>query len=161
MLKLKKIIPVPKVNYLLLLRKVQYWTRSQLPHGLTRSFAAARLLRLWVRIPPEYECLSVVSVVCCQVEVCATSWSLVPEKSYRLWYIVVCDLETSGMMRPLPARGPSREKHTKGTIQMPLFLTWKRRGGIAPLVFHIYAVCRTEWSSLRPGCLSSEANLRY
>ena len=33
--------------------------------------AVARLLRLWVRIPPE-TCLSVVSVVCCQVDVSAT-----------------------------------------------------------------------------------------
>ena len=32
-----------------------------------------RLLRSWVRIPPGHECLSVVSVVCCQVEVSATS----------------------------------------------------------------------------------------
>jgi hypothetical protein len=35
--------------------------------------AAARLLKLWVRIPPWHECLSVVSVVCCQVEVSAKS----------------------------------------------------------------------------------------
>ena len=34
---------------------------------------AARLLRFWVRIPPGHGCLSVVSVVCCQVEVSATS----------------------------------------------------------------------------------------
>jgi hypothetical protein len=33
----------------------------------------ASLLRLWVRIPP----VAVVNVVCCQVEVSATSWSLV------------------------------------------------------------------------------------
>jgi hypothetical protein len=37
---------------------------------------AARLLRLWVRIPPG-AWMSVVSVVCCQVEVSATDWSLV------------------------------------------------------------------------------------
>jgi hypothetical protein len=33
--------------------------------------AAARLLGLWVRIPPANGCLSLVSVVCCQVEVSA------------------------------------------------------------------------------------------
>ena len=38
---------------------------------------AARLLRSWVRIPGGHGYLSVVSVVCCQVEVSATSWSLV------------------------------------------------------------------------------------
>ena len=45
--------------------KMQY-CRSQWPRGLRRRSAAARLLRLWVRI-----------VVCCQVEVSATGWSLV------------------------------------------------------------------------------------
>jgi len=40
--------------------------------GLRRRSAANRLLKLWVRIPPG-ALMSVVSVVCCQVEVCATS----------------------------------------------------------------------------------------
>jgi len=54
-----------------------WYSRSQWPRGLRRRSAAARLLRLWVRIPPGpwmsvcWECL------CCQVEVSATSWSLV------------------------------------------------------------------------------------
>jgi len=30
-----------------------------------------------------------------------------PEESYRLWCVVVCDLETSRMRRPLPALGRS------------------------------------------------------
>ena len=51
--------------------------RSQWPRGLRRRSTAARPLRLWVRIPPGHVCLSVVSVVCCQVEVSATDWSLV------------------------------------------------------------------------------------
>ena len=48
--------------------------RSQWPRGLRRRSSAARLLRLWVRIPPGawmFVYLSVVSVVCCQVEVSA------------------------------------------------------------------------------------------
>jgi len=49
---------------------------SRWPRGLRRRSTAARLLRLWVRIPPG-ACLPVVSVVCCQVEVSATHWSLV------------------------------------------------------------------------------------
>ena len=47
----------------------------QWPRGLRRRSSAARLLRLWVRIPPGawmFVCLPVVSVVCCQVEVSAT-----------------------------------------------------------------------------------------
>jgi hypothetical protein len=46
--------------------------RSQWTRGLRRRSAAARLLRWWVRIPAEAR-MSVVSVVCCQVEVFATS----------------------------------------------------------------------------------------
>ena len=53
-----------------------YGRRSQWPRGRRRRSAAARLPRLWVRIPPR-AWMSVVSVVCCQVEVSATSWSLV------------------------------------------------------------------------------------
>ena len=45
--------------------------RSKWLHDLRCGSAAARWLRLWLR------CLSVVSVVCCNVEVSATSWSLV------------------------------------------------------------------------------------
>jgi len=52
-------------------------SRSQWPRGLKHRSAAARLLRSWVRIPRGHGCVSVVSVVCCQVEVSATSWSLV------------------------------------------------------------------------------------
>jgi hypothetical protein len=51
--------------------------RSQWPRGLKRRSSAARLLRLWVRIPPGHGSLSAVIVVCCQVEVSATDWSLV------------------------------------------------------------------------------------
>jgi hypothetical protein len=47
--------------------------RCAWPRGLRRRYAVARLLRLWVRIQPGHGCLSVVSVVCCQVEVSATS----------------------------------------------------------------------------------------
>jgi hypothetical protein len=49
----------------------KYTHRSQWPRGLRLGYAAARLLRLWVRIPPD-AWTSVVSVVCCQVEVSAT-----------------------------------------------------------------------------------------
>ena len=55
--------------------KSMLWVcRSQRPRGLRRRSAAARLLRLWVRIPPGgMDVWSVVSVVCCQVEVSATN----------------------------------------------------------------------------------------
>ena len=47
-------------------------SRSQWPRGLSRRSAAARLLILWVRIPTG-AWMSVVSVVCFQVQVSATS----------------------------------------------------------------------------------------
>ena len=56
----------------------QLWDigRSQWPRDVRRSSAAASPLRLWVRIPPG-AWMSLLSVVCCQVEVSVTSWSLV------------------------------------------------------------------------------------
>jgi hypothetical protein len=48
----------------------------QLPRGLRRGSAAVRLMRLWVCIPPGHGCSSIMSVVCCQVEVSATRRSL-------------------------------------------------------------------------------------
>ena len=36
-----------------------------------------------------------------------------PEESYRLWCVVVCDLETSRMRRPEPALGCKRCRKTK------------------------------------------------
>ena len=52
-------------------------------------------------------CLSVVNVVCCQVEVSATSLITSLEESYRLWCVVVCNLETSKMRRPWHSLGRS------------------------------------------------------
>jgi len=67
--------------------------------------AAARLLSLWVRIPPGAWIF-----VCC--ECCVLSGrglcnGLIPrpEESYWLWCVIACDLETSWMRRPLPTGG--------------------------------------------------------
>ena len=64
--------------------------------GLQRS------VREWaelVRCCKELVCLSLVSVVCCQVEVfCPCDRPIPrPEESYRLCCVSVCDLETSRM----------------------------------------------------------------
>jgi hypothetical protein len=82
-----------------------YRSRSQWARGLRRRSVAARLLRLWVRIPPETW-----MSVCC--EYCVLSGrglcdKLItrPEDSYRLWRVVVCDLETSWMRRSWPNGG--------------------------------------------------------
>jgi len=63
------------------------------------------LLDLWIRIPPR-----------AWMYVCIACWVLSgrglcdglitrPEKSYQLWCVFVCDLETSRMRRPWPALG--------------------------------------------------------
>jgi hypothetical protein len=70
--------------------------RSQWPRGLRRRSTAARLLRSWFRIP-RGAWMFVVSVVCCQVEVSATSWSLV-QRSPTDWRVVVCHLETTKIL---------------------------------------------------------------
>ena len=70
---------LPYLSDLVLLILVHAHTsvrRSQWPRGLRRRPVAARLLGLWFRIPPG-SWTFVVSVVCCPVEVPATSWSLV------------------------------------------------------------------------------------
>ena len=83
------------------------WTRgrSRWPRGLRRRSAAARLLRLWVRIPPGAWIF-----VCCECFVLSGRGlcdELItrPEESYRLWCVVVCDLETSWMRRPWTTGG--------------------------------------------------------
>ena len=74
--------------------------RSQWPRGLRRRSAAARLLRSWVRIPP-----GAWMFVCC--ECCVLSGRglcdeliTLPEETYRLCCVVVCDPGTSRMRRP-------------------------------------------------------------
>jgi hypothetical protein len=63
--------------------------RSQWPRGLRRRSAAARLLRLWVRIP--HEAWMSVTCECCQVEVSTTGWSLVqrsPNDCGTSWCVI-------------------------------------------------------------------------
>ena len=69
--------------------------RSQWPHGLRRRSSAARLLRLWVRIPPG--AWMFVCCECCVFSGRGLCGGLItrPEESYRLWRVVVCDQETS------------------------------------------------------------------
>jgi hypothetical protein len=78
--------------------------------ALRRRSAAASLLRSWVRIPRGHGCLSVVSVVCCQVGGLCNVLITHPEESYRLWCVVVCDLQTSRLRRPWHALGRSATK---------------------------------------------------
>ena len=83
--------------------------RSHWPRGLRHRSTAGRLFWLWIRIPPEAWMF-----VCC--ECCALSGrglcdGLISrlEESYRLWCVVLCDLETSWMRRHWPTGGLLRQ----------------------------------------------------
>ena len=69
--------------------------RSQWPRGLRRRSSAARLLRLWVRIPPG--AWMFVCCECCVLTGRGLCNGLItrPGETYRLWRVVVCDQETS------------------------------------------------------------------
>ena len=72
-----------------------YTRLSQWPRGLRRRAAAARVLKLWVRIPPGAwmflycECSVFSGRRLCNELITR------PEETYQLWCVVVCDLETS------------------------------------------------------------------
>jgi len=76
--------------------------RSQWPRSLKRRSAAARLLRLWVRIPPGARMS--VCCKCCVLSGRGLCDELItrPEEYYRLWWVVLCDLETSWRKRLWP-----------------------------------------------------------
>jgi hypothetical protein len=86
--------------------------RSHWPRGPRRSSAAARLLRLCVRIPLGYGCLSVVSGNCWVLSGRGPCDELItrPENSYLLWCAVLCGLKTS-WMRSLWPTGDCRIKN--------------------------------------------------
>jgi hypothetical protein len=76
--------------------------RSPLPGGLRRRSAAARLVRLWVRITPGPSMYAVANVVCCSY----MSLRRNDHSSRGVLSIVmvfVCDLETSSTRWPWPA----------------------------------------------------------
>ena len=75
---------------------------------------AAHLLRSWVRIPPgAWSCCE-----CCVLSGRGLCDELItrPEESYRLYCVVVCDLETSRMRRSWPALGRSATEKKKKLV---------------------------------------------
>jgi len=63
---LHKIFNTVKCTCAIILHTNTCCRRSRWPRGLRRRSTAARLLRLWVRIPQKHGCLSVVNVACCR-----------------------------------------------------------------------------------------------
>ena len=79
--------------------------RSPWPRGLRRRSTAALVLRSWVRIPSG--AWMSVCCKCCVLSGRGLCDALItcPEESYRLWRVVLCDLETLRMRRPWPVLG--------------------------------------------------------
>ena len=95
--------------------------RSQWPRGLRRGSAAACLLRSWVRIPPGAWVF-----VCCEFSSRGLCYELItrPEESYRLWRVVVCDLESSWMWRPWSLGGCRAQKKKKKKKKRYIYKMW-------------------------------------
>ena len=105
--------------------------RSQWPCGLRRRPSAARLLRLWVQIPPG--AWMSVCCECCVLSGRGLCEELItrPEESHRLWCVVVCDLETSWKRRPWTTGGcctknkqikPARSKYSRLQVHIHYIL---------------------------------------
>jgi len=105
-------------HLLVYIMRLYYNTRrSQWPRGLRRRSAAARLLRSWVLIPQGAWIF-----VCC--ECCVLSGRCLCdelitrlEKSYRIWCVVVCDLETSRMRSYDPRWRAAPQKKMQYMVQ--------------------------------------------
>ena len=80
--------------------------------------AAARLLRLWVRIPPEAWVF--VCCECCVLSGTGLCDELItrPEESYRPWCVVVCDLENLMNEEALALIGLQRHERGEGILLM-------------------------------------------
>jgi len=133
--------------------------------GLGRASAAARLLGLWVRIPPGHGCLSHVSVVCCQVDVSASGWLLV-QRSPTECGVSECDHETSTMRWPWPTGGflhhGKRKKwrmisRIAHDIKLDWFEDWITFPGI-PLRYSKHLTQSSYFSVFESTCLQWEFN---
>jgi len=107
--------------------------RSHWPRSLRRRSAAARLLRLWFRVPPGAEVF-----VCCECyefsgrSLCDQLITL-PKESCRLWRVVVFNLESSRMKKGWPALGRSA-KRKENTCIIKLF-GWDDRHKISCRIY--------------------------
>jgi hypothetical protein len=113
--------------------------------------AAARLLGLWLRIPPR--AWMSVSFECCVLSGRGLFDELItrPEESYLEWSFVVCDLETSRMRRPWPALGRSAEGNTRiWTINICVCVC--RFEGVTLLFIALVAVVRCSMQCRSNAC---------
>ena len=85
--------------------------KAHWPSGLRRRSEAETCWDCGFEPRKGYGCLSLVSVVSCQVQVSATGRSIV--QRHRLWRAIFCDLETSRTRRPWPELGCWAKKEDK------------------------------------------------
>jgi len=78
--------------------------QSKFPRSLRCGSAAAHLMTFWIRIPPGHGRLCLVSIVCCQVEVSASGWSLV-QRSPTECSVSKCESEALIMRGLCPTWG--------------------------------------------------------
>jgi len=115
---------------------------SQWPHDLRLRFVAARLLRSW-------GCMLWGRGLCDEL-------ITHPEESYQLWYIVVCDLETSRMRRPWLALGRSatKKKKKKKKKQVKKELSTFTKSEPTPQWVYLFSPshCFTGWLVIERNC---------
>jgi hypothetical protein len=131
-------------GWILLCSKCVCW--SKWPRGLRRGSAAARLLGLRDRIPPE-AWKSVVSVVCCQAEVCAKSWPLV-QRSPTKCGVSECDRENSNMRSPWPSGG-SRAMKRFVYVSATMRIAWGERLCHNYYYYYRYSALGPVWAETR------------
>ena len=112
-------------------------SRSHWRRGLRRRSAAARQLRLWFRIPSG--AWMSVCCKCCVLSGRGTCVGLItsPEESYRLWCVVVCDLETLWMRRPWPTGDCRAERKKISGRSLMAFSILVASGSRSRLSFHM------------------------
>jgi hypothetical protein len=108
---------------------------SHWPRVLRRRSAATRPLRSWVWIPPGTWIF--VCCECCVLLGRGLCDELITrlEESYRLWCVVVCDLEISRMRRPWPTLGRSATEKREREKE-------RERGNIVPYKADISLSCK-------------------
>ena len=113
-------VACPTLRSIICINSVKMWHskigRSQWPRGLRRESTAARLLGLGFESRRGHGRLSLVSVVCCQVQIYASGWSPILNSLLS----VVC-LSSWGTRGPLRAFAPwIRKLNHKGPKFFPL-----------------------------------------
>jgi hypothetical protein len=92
--------------------------------------------------PTEGMDVCLLCVVCCQVELSATSWSLVQRSPTDSVGVVVCDLETSWMRRPWPPGGCCAQKNVN-LITLTYLLLWKWQAEFHSVFVACYVMHKT------------------